>query len=244
MTLNETQINKPVDPEVVVWQEIIAELCSKAPDQITKDCLRLYDPSKPTKQLTAIFNRCYKNTLVSTLSYLGKPDYDVYNKQQLVASVICRVKNLFPDKCQICEEAYCISIDDDPFLACEICGQEVHKPCFTKKLTENGLMKIEDKTVDIRQIQKIGFHYMCGTCEEDTITCKILKANERSSKSKAENDENQHVEPRIVYANDETHIQVEQIDHEEPLIDEQEVYIYSYQIKLYYTEKGKTRQTK
>ena len=56
----EVEINE-VQSNILQWTKIIAELCADAPDNVTRDCLQLYDPSKPTKQLKALFTSKCKN---------------------------------------------------------------------------------------------------------------------------------------------------------------------------------------
>ena len=50
-------------------------------------------------------------------------------KSLLINKLICRIQNLFPDKCRYCDKSYCISVSDEPLLECSICGQGCHDPC-------------------------------------------------------------------------------------------------------------------
>ena len=150
------------------WQNIIAELCTNASDQTVKECLRKYDSSKTTKELTNIFKKCLKPSILSTLNFLGlHPDGNETNKDELVNVLIQRVKNFFPDLCSICENEYCFKINDSKFLACSLCGQEVHKTCYVKALNELGLINESDKNIKFLEIP--GFHFLCGACEEETV---------------------------------------------------------------------------
>lgn len=161
------------------WQKIIAELCTNASDQSVKDCLRKYDSSKTTKELTSIFKKCLKTSILSTLNFLGlHPDGNVINKDELVDILIQRVKNFFPDLCSICENEYCFKFNDSKFLACSLCGQEVHKTCYVKALNELGLINENDKNIKFLEIP--GFHFLCGACEEETVLTifKNTKSNQ------------------------------------------------------------------
>lgn len=111
-------------------QTIIAELCSNAPNNVVRDCIRLYDPLKPSSQVKKSLNQCLKETLKETLTYLNKKPSETSNKPAILHNLICRIQNLFPNTCQICNEKYCIRRTDKTFLACKVCGQEVHKECF------------------------------------------------------------------------------------------------------------------
>ena len=157
------------ESEVNIWRNIIAELCSKAPDNSIRDCLRLYDPSKPTKNIRTIFkSKCNIDILAKTLSFLGKEDYENQKKDVIVDALILRIKNFFPDICQLCGDTYCIKLEDTPFMACEACGQEVHKPCFIEKLNYLNMLN-KDGMPDLVFRLIPGMHYLCGTCEKDTI---------------------------------------------------------------------------
>ena len=175
--------NDDEQDQVKTWTNIVAELCSKAPDHNIRDCLRLYDPSKPTRNIRGILKRCKNDVLIKTLSYLGKENLEHTKKELLLDILILRIKNFFPDMCQICNEAFCFKLNDEPFLACEGCGQEVHRPCFVKKLTELQMLN-EDGSVN-KIINSIpGMHYLCGGCENDTITNSHEKENHSISISK------------------------------------------------------------
>ena len=56
-------------------------------------------------------------------------------------------------------------LDDMPFLACNICGQEVHKPCFMVLL---GIVS-DTEAADINPHNLPGIHYLCKECENQSI---------------------------------------------------------------------------
>ena len=70
-----------------------------------------------------------------------------------------------PDTCQICNEEYVSRINDLPFLACEICGQEVHKQCYRKLLN----ITQDSEKVTFNTLNLPGIHYLCKSCEDSTI---------------------------------------------------------------------------
>ena len=37
--------------DIEEWKHIIAELCVNAPDETVRNCIRLYDPTKPSSQI-------------------------------------------------------------------------------------------------------------------------------------------------------------------------------------------------
>ena len=154
-------------------EEIIAELCAKAGSIKIRNCLRQYDPRKPTNQLQKIFNsHSNKDVLIETSNYLGISNPELYKKPNLIHNIICRIQNFFPDKCQICGETYCIKIDDSPFLACDLCGQEVHKPCFLSIINNEGDDNEFITKPNINPFNLPGIHYLCGPCESQSIPDK------------------------------------------------------------------------
>ena len=77
-------------------------------------------------------------------------------------------------------------MDDEKFLACGSCGQEVHKQCFMEKLFELRLIT-ENEKPNLIFLQLPGFHYLCGSCEADTIM--DVSKNNCDDISKSRNDD-------------------------------------------------------
>ena len=142
---------------------ILASLCAKAPDNEIRDCLRRYNPSHSLKQQKSSLKPVIVKTLAKTAKYLNI-NSDM-NKDPLIHNIICKIQNLLPDTCKICQEVYCSKLEDNPFLACHVCGQEVHRPCVMK------LFGISDATVcpEINPHQLPGLHYLCPECENEII---------------------------------------------------------------------------
>ena len=42
--------------QIKIWQNVIATLCTEAPNTTIRDCLRAYDTTKPTKDIKRILN--------------------------------------------------------------------------------------------------------------------------------------------------------------------------------------------
>ena len=59
---------------------------------------------------------------------------DQYNKMTCTNSLICRIQNLLPDTCNLCENEYCVKRDEISLIICEICGQGSHNVCVLAKL--------------------------------------------------------------------------------------------------------------
>ena len=84
---------------------IIAALCTDAPNNEVRDCLRKYSPDRTTWQIEAAFKKVRKSLLVETLAYLGVPDTDQYKADVLPHELVCRVQNLLPDTCHLCKKS-------------------------------------------------------------------------------------------------------------------------------------------
>ena len=141
---------------------VLGSLCSNATDSEVRDCLRKYDIKHTLGLQKRVLNKFNKDVLVKTAQYL-EVSTDGLLKPAVVHSIIVRIQNLLPDTCQICNEKYKFSIGEKPFLACNICGQEVHKQCF------QVLLGIETCDVNINPHNLPGIHYLCQACEEKII---------------------------------------------------------------------------
>lgn len=190
--------------DIEEWKRIIAELCTGVPDTIIRDCLRAYDPSKPTKQIKRVLNSFNKETISRTFIFLSKkPHGDKMKKDDLLDALIMKVKNYFPDKCQICKEVYCYTMSDATFMECHSCGQEVHKKCYFELLASMNLLNEVGLPQDL--LFKIpGIHYLCALCEKDIITDDISNDdNNNTSQPKALlNKPNGHVGFDVIDQND------------------------------------------
>ena len=146
-------------------QTIIAGLCSKASTENcieARDVLRRYNHGHTYSQnRSAIISNFKKQPLVQAAKFLTIP-YDGLLKEQLVHEIICQVQNMLPDNCQICNQTYKSNLGDTAYISCDVCGQEVHKPCFMK------LLGIEEGTMpNINPSNLPGIHYFCKACEEE-----------------------------------------------------------------------------
>jgi hypothetical protein len=137
---------------------VLAKLCQESPSTTIRNLLRLYNPKKNTKDIRAKLNSCSKDDLVMALDYLGVSNQVIYIKESVAHNLICRIENLLPDKCGICEQIYCTN------LPCKKCGQEAHRECVQDITSSN---QIEDIPAIMAAIP--GLHYLCPTCEIATI---------------------------------------------------------------------------
>ena len=90
-------------------------------------------------------------------------------------SLICRIQNLLPDRCNICGDEYCVKRDEISLLTCEICGLGSHNACILDQfgvLTEQDAFDPQQASEKLNPTGLPGLHYLCGACEESTIPDK------------------------------------------------------------------------
>ena len=151
-------------------ENLIAKLCVSAPTPQIKECLRLYEYGKSSIQIEKEFKTCNKQTLVGTMNYLKIPNENNYTKDIVAHHLLCRIQNLLPDTCSICQETYIFELNDTPLLECAICGQEVHRTCFINLLGAANIDIDKETFKDHYNPLKIdGIHYICRICSESTI---------------------------------------------------------------------------
>ena len=176
--------------------EVLVELCANAPTTEVRDTLCLYDPRLDSRALERQVNKSSKSALVVSLTHLGVPGMQDYNKETCVSSLICRLQNLMPDQCELCKQRYCVKLADIPLLSCKICGQGSHDSCIMDHL------KISDSDHDSLTPSKAweqvnpsilrGVHYLCAACEENNIPAEEagkLKKKLKSTPHEGEVDE-------------------------------------------------------
>ena len=164
------------DKDVQAWETIISELIVKATDKSVQSCLRTYDPKDPSENIIqTLRKKCKKEQLKKTFKFLGGNSVDSLDAAELAEHIVVKVQNLFPDICQICQEVYCVKLEDKHFLACGSCGQEVHKQCYLKELENLNL--ITDDKLQIMLFSIPGFYYLCASCESSTINENLINKN-------------------------------------------------------------------
>ena len=156
-------------------ERIIAALCAGAPNDVVRNCLRKYSPQKQAWQIEAAFKQDKKGPLVETLTYLGVPDMDQYRADALPHELICRIQNLLPDECHICNNIYCVKLTDKPIASCVRCGQGCHNQCFLQALGKSQEELDESNNFGasiLNPYATLGLHYVCGHCRDEVIPPK------------------------------------------------------------------------
>ena len=183
----------PVTQDVV--QNTVAELMVDAPSSDIKDCIKAYEYGKNLKQLNAAFNQFSCECITDTLNYLHVPEREEYVKSSNVQTLVCRIQNLLPDICSICDDVYCVKNNDVSLLSCDICGQEIHRKCLNNiignKVTENDNISLG--TLTKNQLMQIvnplgieGWVYICKPCRKNHIPDEKSGLKKKAKKSNAD----------------------------------------------------------
>ena len=165
----------PAEETISKQEAIVAALCAEAPTEAVRNCLRKYEPRKPSWQIEAAFKTLRKQTLVDALFYLKVPHMEQYKVDILPHELLCRVQNLFPDLCHLCKQEYCVALNDDPIIHCASCGQGCHDHCVLQLLgitrddlndeNENGIKLLNPHA-------SIGLVYLCEPCQKTVLPQK------------------------------------------------------------------------
>ena len=154
--------------DIECWRNVIAELVVKAPTKTVKECIRKYDPALPSRQNKKALKSIKKDIIQESLTYLSKGKKPTGNKNDLIDKLCLKIKNYFPDICQICNMEYTYKISDPEFLSCFSCGQEVHRECYLELLKKMNLVDENEKV--LKYIFNIpGLCFLCTTCQKETI---------------------------------------------------------------------------
>ena len=149
---------------VETWKRVLAELVEKAQNDSIRNCLRLYDPEKPSKDNIKALKSCRKGTIIETLNFLAKTKIEDLKKDEAIDKLCLKIKNYFPDICQICDQSYTVKFDDKFLMKCGSCGQEVHQPCYIKLLKTMNLLDENEELRDL--VYNIpGIYYLCQSCQ-------------------------------------------------------------------------------
>ena len=96
-------------------------------------------------------------------------------KDDIVNAIICRIQNLLPEDCDICELRFRLELEEKPILQCASCGQSSHKQCIIDLVNDKQGMTYVDLTREdlMTIINPLGFpgvHYLCKTCEATAVS--------------------------------------------------------------------------
>ena len=171
-------------------ENLIAELCLNTLSDPVKFCLRKYKYGKSVQDIENDIFKEKHDTLKATANFLKVPNFNDKNKRPLSHLIVCKIQNLLPDDCSICERRYRISLEEDPILECSVCGQGVHKPCWLNlaAISSTDSADISD-TIDADTFYSLynplnlpGLFYVCHACQPKTIPSDNEGDNKRKRK--------------------------------------------------------------
>eukprot|EP00111_Clytia_hemisphaerica_P012671 TCONS_00037269-protein len=129
------------------------------------------------------------DTLKETANFLKVPKYNEKTKRSLSHLIICKIQNLLPDNCSICNRRYKIGLMELPILEYAVCGQGVHKPCWLNLATipTNNTNIDEDTDAELfkslyNPLNLPGMFYICHACQPNTIPSDSDSDNKRKKK--------------------------------------------------------------
>ena len=167
------------------WKLALAELAEQAPNDLIRDCIRSYDPEKPTETNVKALNTCLKNTVTETLKFLTNDTNaadSLKYKDEIIRKLCMKIKTFYPETCQICNETYIIKLNHQPLMHCVSCGQEVHRNCYLELLKS---MNLVDENEQMRHLffNIPGICYLCQTCQVNSINFPRDKPNSIDDKN-------------------------------------------------------------
>ena len=167
-------------------EELIAELCLNTTSNPVKSNLRKYQYGKTIEQIEKAISKDRLEILQETANFLKIPNFENKTKKGLSHLIICKIQNLLPDDCSICERRYSIGLEETPILECAICGQGVHKPCWLNLAAIASNNTDIDDAADAEIFKTMynplnlpGIFYICKCCESNTIPSEEEGNNKR-----------------------------------------------------------------
>lgn len=167
---------------------VIAGLATNAPTNEVRDCIRVYNCKETLRNIEKKMRTISKPTLVETLEYLKCPNMGKYIKDRCIHELVCRIQNLLPDECKLCNDKYTVKLDEKPVLACVMCGQGCHNKCILPLLAltdeEYNDMSNEDIEKLINPLELPGFFYICSPCQIETVPSKETGLSKKAGKTR------------------------------------------------------------
>lgn len=155
------------DSQIEDYRRVIAKLITLCPNEEIKKVIEVYNPSLHTSAILKNLKVVKVDKLRETYKFLTDKDSSA-KKDELIILVVDSIKNLFPEKCEMCHTDYVVEISDKPLLTCKNCNQGCHNLCmknFTRFILE----------------MPPGFSWLCFTCSEE-MGIESVKISKRSTK--------------------------------------------------------------
>ena len=145
-----------------ILETVIAELCSSAPNEDVKNCIRCYEHGFQIKRIIQDLMKNKKEKLEKTFEYLKRPNEVMPKTKPIIAhNIVCRIQNYLPETCDACKQTYRTMLANKHLLACAKCGQEMHHPCLLAKLQVTDVDSLNHEIVGhaINPLGLPGMHF-------------------------------------------------------------------------------------
>ena len=109
-------------------KEILLDLATESPNDITKDIILSYDVDKDESDIYKAMDRKYKANLSETAEYL-KIDTSQMLKDDIIKSILSKLNSSLLELCVKCSVYYAVDIDAEQVAKCA-CGQHCHYSCY------------------------------------------------------------------------------------------------------------------
>ena len=151
--------------------DIINKLSDGAPSADIKKIIQCYSVNKSGEIIFKNITKFRMPQISETAEYIKIATIGI-RKHQLITKIINQIETLLMEKCDVCNEYYCLDIDEIKLFQCDRCQQGCHTPCF-KDLSE--------------VIDKKKFHMMkffCNTCLEEETEDEVTTPSKQNQNNK------------------------------------------------------------
>lgn len=159
-------------------EELIAKLCLKCEDQEIRKNIQIYEYGKGMNTIIRRYNQVTNENLKKLLQFL-------YNdaisneiptlKKNIVHEIICRIQNLLPDTCGMCNDKFQLEFEEEPVMPCTKCYQGSHRECVIKLINSTNI-NVNIDNLGSEEAKKLynplnipGVYYLCKACARETI---------------------------------------------------------------------------
>ena len=181
ITVMEGESSTPTRSQIEA-EELIAELCIASGDNTEhKVALHKYEYGSSVKEIEKKLQQGPASKIEVLRSLLTFLNNNVIQEEipkkkcDIAHAIVCRIQNLLPENCGICNDRFCLKLAEKPFLPCSKCGQSSHKKCIIEMTKPT--IEIDIETLEHEEAYKLlvnphnipGVHLLCKTCEDDHI---------------------------------------------------------------------------
>jgi len=159
-------------------EELIAKLCLKCEDPEMREHIRLYEYGRGTEAIKRRLKQVRNEPLLNLLRFLNN---GVANQQlptlkkEIIHEIVCRIQNLLPDTCGMCDARYQLELEENPIMPCTRCFQSSHRECILEIINRID-PSIDINNLNAEEAKKLynplnipGVRYLCKECDEAVV---------------------------------------------------------------------------